>query len=94
MHTSDLIHDEGIYATTESKLEGIDIQCLHHNGVFMVRSDNVMAYQERCQPTILRTNRNTRAELCEKRTAYNFGEAKGMGFDRVLICATEKHRKF
>lgn len=92
---ADFIHDdEGIYAPTESKLEDIDIQCSDHNGVFVVRSDNVMAYLERFQPTILRTSRNTRAELCEKRIAYNFGEAKGMGFDRVLICATEKHRKF
>ena len=32
--------------------------------------------------------------MCEGRTALNFGEAKGAGFDRVLILPTENYTKF
>ncbi len=52
------------------------------------------AYIKQYQPVILRATRNSQKDLCECREAYNFGEAKGMGFNRVLICVTDKHKKF
>lgn len=92
---ADLVHKyEGIYAPTESRLEEIDPDYADHLGVFVVRSDKVGAYLEKYKPTMLRATRNSQKELCEGKEAFNFGEAKGMGFNRVLICATDKHKKF
>jgi hypothetical protein len=33
-------------------------------------------------------------ELCEGRRAYNFGECKGLSFERVLIIPPDRHAKF
>ncbi|GAB1270287.1 UvrD-helicase domain-containing protein [Aurantivibrio infirmus] len=92
---ADLVHrNEGVYEPTESKLEEIDPEYEDHLGIFIVKQDRVSAYIEKYKPVLLRANRNSQKDLCEGREAYNFGEAKGMGFDRVLICATEKHKRF
>ncbi|MCI5133918.1 MAG: DNA helicase UvrD [Candidatus Electrothrix sp. AW2] len=94
---ADLVHkDEKIYEPTESRLEEIEIDpgYADHLGVFVVRSDNVEAYLKKYQPTILRSSRSSQKTLCNGREAFNFGESKGMGFDRVLICTTDKHKEF
>jgi len=92
---ADLVHkDEGVYELTESKVEEVEPEHADHLGVFVVKPGNVGAYIDKYQPTILRAKRNSHKALCEGREAYNFGEAKGMGFNRVLICATDKHMKF
>ncbi|MCI5146590.1 MAG: RNA helicase [Candidatus Electrothrix sp. AR3] len=85
---ADLVHkDEKVYEPTESQLEEIDPGYADHLGVFVVRSDNVEAYLKKYQPTILRASRSSQKTLCNGREAFNFGEAKGMGFNRVLICS-------
>ncbi len=92
---SDLVHkNEGVYNATESKLEEIDPEYVDHLGVFVVTPKNVGSYLNKYQPTILRARRNLQKDLCNGREVYNFGEAKGMGFNRVLICTTDKHKKF
>ena len=48
----------------------------------------------RYNPVILRLNRKTKTEICDGRVSYNFGEVKGLGFERVLVFSTEKHREF
>lgn len=53
-----------------------------HDGVFLVSDHSVPAYIEKYQPQVLRLDRRTR---CENYAALNFGESKGMTFDRVLI---------
>ena len=92
---ADLVHaDEKTYEPTESKLKKVEPDCGDHLGVYVVRPDNAEAYLDKYAPTILRTSRATKRELCEGRLAYNFGESKGMGFNRVLICATGNHEEF
>jgi DNA helicase II / ATP-dependent DNA helicase PcrA len=51
-------------------------------------------YVARYNPIILRWNRQANEEICQGRLTYNFGEAKGIGFDRVLILPTERYAKF
>ena len=53
----------------------------HHDGVFVVRSAHVEAYQTRFAAQLLRLNRTFRRDLA----AENFGMVKGLGYERVLI---------
>ncbi|WP_440714240.1 UvrD-helicase domain-containing protein [Gordonia sp. FQ] len=64
-----------------------------HDGVFLIRSADVDAYMAEFAPLPLRTS-----IASAKRFAYlpmmNFGEAKGMGRERVLIFPTGAIEKF
>ena len=92
---ADLVHKgDDIYDPTVSRLGRIDPDFADHLGVFVVKQDEVSAYLEKYQPIILRNNKITQKELCDGRKVFNFGEAKGMEFNRVLICATDKHKAF
>ncbi|PVE22713.1 hypothetical protein DC522_19410 [Microvirga sp. KLBC 81] len=53
-----------------------------HDGVFIVSSSQVTAYVTRFAPQVLRLDKRT---ICEDFPAMNFGESKGLTFDRVLI---------
>jgi DNA helicase-2/ATP-dependent DNA helicase PcrA len=53
-----------------------------HDGVFVIAANLVPDYVERFEPQILRYSKATR---CDCNDALNFGESKGMTFDRVLI---------
>ncbi len=53
-----------------------------HDGMFLVRQRDVSAYAEEFSPQSLRYSRRTKNV---PGLPYNFGEAKGMTFDRVLI---------
>ncbi|MDE0129992.1 MAG: AAA family ATPase [Gammaproteobacteria bacterium] len=53
-----------------------------HDGVFLVRQRDVPAYVEKFSPQTLRYSRRKRNV---PGNPYNFGEAKGMTFERVLI---------
>ena len=53
-----------------------------HDGMFLVRQQDVSAYVEEFSPRTLRYSRRTKNV---PGIPYNFGEAKGMTFDRVLI---------
>lgn len=53
-----------------------------HDGVFLVRQRDVGAYVERFSPQALRYDRRMKNV---PGIPYNFGEAKGMTFERVLI---------
>lgn len=92
---SDLVHaDENYYPTTSSKVDEVPNEFYEHQGVFAVSAETVSEYIKRYSPVILRLDRTTQVELCDGCRTYNFGEAKGLGFDRVLILPTEKHRMF
>ncbi len=65
-----------------------------HQGLFAIRTNDVDAYIQEFAPVILRHSKNSSPELCKGRTAYNFGKAKGLGFERVLILPTENHKNF
>lgn len=54
-----------------------------HDGVFLIRSNEVEAYRAAFLPKVLRYNKTTKE--CEGMSPMNFGESKGLTFDRVLI---------
>ncbi len=53
-----------------------------HDGVFVIGRALVERYVERFSPQVLRLDRKTD---CNDHPALNFGDSKGMTFDRVLI---------
>lgn len=71
------------HARTQSKNE----KNTGHDGVFVIKPDQVRDYCERYQPQALRLSVNTD---CAGLPALNFGESKGMTFDRVLIFPHKK----
>ncbi len=62
-----------------------------HDGVFLVSAEAVGAYMEKYRPQVLRLDRKTHCHGC---VAMNFGESKGMTFDRVLIFPHGKGQKW
>jgi len=92
---ADSVHrSENIYTATESKVKDIPKTHADHLGIYIVKPKNAQAYLKKYNPTILRINRNTRMDLCQNYESYNFGESKGMSFNRILICVTEKQKSF
>jgi DNA helicase-2/ATP-dependent DNA helicase PcrA len=53
-----------------------------HDGVFVVAPAHISTYMNRFAPQVLRLDKKT---ACQELSAMNFGEAKGLTFDRVLI---------
>ncbi len=90
-----LLHmNSNIYNRTISKLDGNSSGIQSHIGLFAVASNDVTEYINRYNPMILRVNRKTRNDICNGHKVLNFGEAKGLGFDRVLIVPTQKQIQF
>lgn len=67
---------------TEPKTISKNYSITGHDGVFLVSVQSVPAYLNTFRPQILRLDRKTN---CNGNQAMNFGESKGMTFDRVLI---------
>ncbi len=59
-----------------------------HEGVFWIKAKDVDEYIEKFNPTQLRWS--SAVQCSEKAPAMNFGESKGLSFERVLIYPTEK----
>jgi len=57
-----------------------------HSGVFLIKEEDVDEYLEKFEPMQLRENKKTIVN--ENYRVMNFGEAKGLSFDRVLIYPT------
>ncbi|MBY5708092.1 UvrD-helicase domain-containing protein [Rhizobium leguminosarum] len=62
-----------------------------HDGVFAIRPDEVSEYYRKFNPQVLRLSVKTD---CAGLPAMNFGESKGMTFDRVLIFPHKKALKW
>lgn len=91
---ADRVHaGDGLYSATRSQITIVPPEYADHQGIFAVPASRLKEYIETYNPVILRRNRQTEQALCDGRTAYNFGEAKGMGFERVLIIPPEPHAK-
>ncbi len=63
----------------------------NHDGVFLVAKKVVAEYIQQFRPQILRYNKKVNTFGCK---ALNFGVAKGLQFERVLIIPTQPIRKF
>ena len=66
----------------EPKTISLNNEKTGHDGVFSVPSQNIDAYITQYRPQILRLDVKTD---CSGYDAMNFGESKGLSFDRVLI---------
>lgn len=62
-----------------------------HDGVFLVAEKFVSEYIERFRPQVLRHDRRAKTYGCR---ALNFGQSKGLQFQRVLIVPTGPMRKY
>lgn len=92
---ADFVHaDEKRYPATISNIATTSDLDSEHLGVFVVSTDLVSEYMRRYRPVVLRFNRIVGQQLCDGRAAFNFGESKGLEFDRTLILPTTKHQKF
>ncbi|MCL5423368.1 MAG: UvrD-helicase domain-containing protein [Nitrospirae bacterium] len=58
-----------------------------HQGVFLVKEEDVEYYRDKYRPVILRYSNS-------KSPDYNYGASKGLTFRRVLIYPTEKIREY
>jgi DNA helicase-2/ATP-dependent DNA helicase PcrA len=76
---------------SEPKTRSLNTTLTGHDGVFIVRSDQVEAYVTKYAPQILRLDRRTN---CAGLDAMNFGDSKGLTFDRVLIFPHAKARQW
>jgi DNA helicase-2/ATP-dependent DNA helicase PcrA len=66
----------------EPSTKSLNTTTTGHDGVFIVASAKVGAYLDAFAPQILRLDKKT---PCNNLPAMNFGESKGLTFDRVLI---------
>jgi DNA helicase II / ATP-dependent DNA helicase PcrA len=66
----------------EPKTKSLNDTITGHDGVFLVRSADVDAYVRQFAPQVLRYSAATK---CDPFEAMNFGESKGLTFERVLI---------
>ena len=56
---------------------------VEHEGIFLVKKNDLNSYIESYKPIQLRWNKKVEVE--DSVPVYNFGESKGLTFDRVLI---------
>jgi DNA helicase-2/ATP-dependent DNA helicase PcrA len=66
----------------EPKTKSLNKKTTGHDGVFVIKSADVAAYVEKYRPQVLRMDVKTD---CCGYPALNFGESKGLTFERVLI---------
>jgi superfamily I DNA/RNA helicase len=64
-----------------------DSNTTDHDGIFFVKKKDVEKYLQQYQPLQLRDSKRTNVN--DNYRVMNFGESKGLSFDRVLIYPTE-----
>ncbi|MGI6728639.1 MAG: UvrD-helicase domain-containing protein [Bacilli bacterium] len=62
-----------------------------HDGVFLILKDDVFKYYNYFKPIVLRYDKDT---ITDGLPSLNFGQCKGMTFDRVLIYPNKTFRDF
>jgi len=72
-------------------MEPLMSNAIDHTGVYLVAENAVEDYVRSFSPQVLRYNQNAKSYGCE---AMNFGIAKGLQFERVLIVPTGPIRKY
>lgn len=64
-----------------------------HNGLYVVRSENVSEYIQSIAPQVLRFSKKTQCAPYDAQ-AKNFGDCKGLTYDHVLIYPTNDAKKW
>jgi DNA helicase-2/ATP-dependent DNA helicase PcrA len=77
-----------LQATIACECEKCRSPVLEGAGLFIVRKHNHAEYMQRFQPMQLRSNSATKG-VDPLLQVLNFGESKGLGFDRVIIYPTD-----
>lgn len=72
---------DSIYSDTP-KTSSKNCEMTGHDGLFVISSNDVKSYVDKYSPQILRYDKRTK---CTGYSALNFGDSKGMTFDRILI---------
>jgi superfamily I DNA/RNA helicase len=80
-----------LFANMQQTTSGND-NITEHDGIFFVKKRNVTDYLQQYQPMQLRDSR--KINVNENYKVMNFGESKGLSFDRVLIYPTEPMLKW
>ncbi len=89
---ADSIHANEGYKKTKSLVEEIPAEYREHAGVFIVKKSDSTRYIQKYKPTLLRHSARSGKEFKQTSIAkVNFGKSKGLGFDRVLVLATEPY---
>ena len=73
------------------KMTSVDVTSTGHDGIFVITRASVESYYARFSPVVLRWDRKTN---CDGYEAMNFGESKGLSFDRVLIYPNKPIQEF
>ncbi|PHR71319.1 MAG: DNA helicase II [Arcobacter sp.] len=60
---------------------------VEHKGLFFIKNEDIDIYLEKYKPLQLRDSR--RKKVTNSFSIMNFGESKGLGFDRILIYPTK-----
>ena len=91
---ADAVHG-GAYEATKSAVHNIPAVFTHHLGAFIVRQSDVTDYIAAYAPMVLRWSVSSGTKILPPQTCcYNFGNSKGMGFDRVLILPATSQMHF
>ncbi len=80
-----------LFADFQATTSGNDTTT-EHDGVFFIKEQDIEIYLQRFQPMQLRDSRRTKVN--DNYSVMNFGEAKGLSFDRVLIYPTNPFLKW
>lgn len=89
------MHENEGYEKTESLVNEIPEEFGDHNGVFVVKKSDVDYYLAQYQAKVLRRSIPSSGFIKDSRIyKLNFGKAKGLGFDRVLILPTVKYVQY
>jgi DNA helicase-2/ATP-dependent DNA helicase PcrA len=80
-----------LWPEMKDPMEALRNDMPEHAGVFLVAEKFVPEYVQRFHPQVLRYSRKAKCYDCE---AMNFGVAKGLQFDRVLIVPTDPIKKY
>ena len=69
-------------------------QITGHDGIFLVKKQDVNIYLKKYQPFQLRDKNSKNSPINKDYEVMNFGESKGLSFDRVLIYPTQPFLKW
>lgn len=79
-------------ASSQCTCEGCHPSALDNDGIVLVRPADVDSYIDQFSPVQLRWDKRTKCS--SGLDTYNFGQVKGLGFERVLIYPTEDMRNW
>ncbi|MBX5729352.1 UvrD-helicase domain-containing protein [Pseudomonas aeruginosa] len=91
---ADTVH-KGAYEATESAVHNVPPELSNHLGAFIVKQSDVSDYIAAYDPMVLRWSITSGKKFIPSQArCYNFGNSKGLGFDRVLILPTDSQMHF